>query len=123
MKNWISPRRVEWISFITMMPVLAFVLNYLLFDARVFSDYRVWVYSFPVIFLQGLVSWYLHIIVMHWLRIKFPLLKQTNVRLIILAVAHISMTFLTFVGLFYAYDAFNFLGYTLDTGKLKQCLL
>ena len=123
MKNWINPRRVEWISFFTMMPVLAFVLNYLLFDTRVFSDYQIWVYSFPVIFLQGMVSWYLHIIVMHWLRIKFPLLKQTTVRLIILAVAHISMTFFTFVGLFYAYDAFNFLGYTLDPAKLKQCLL
>jgi sensor histidine kinase YesM len=122
MKNWIQPRRVEWISFYAMMPVLCFVLNYLLFDKRVFSDYRIWLYSFPVIFLQGMISWYLHIVVMHWLRIKFPLLKQTSLRLTILALAHISMTFLTFVGLFYAYDAFHFLGYTLDAGKLKQCL-
>lgn len=122
MKNWISPRRVEWISFYSMMPVLCFVLNYLLFDKRVFSDYRIWIYSFPIIFFQGLISWYLHIIVMHWLRIKFPLLKQTTLRLTILAVAHISMTFLTFVGLFYAYDAVHFLGYNLEIAKLKQCL-
>src|SRR5215204_5942571 len=114
MKNWIQPRRVEWISFYTMMPVLCFVLNYLLFDKRVFSDYRIWIYSFPVIFLQGMISWYLHIVVMHWLRIKFPLLKQTTLRLTILAFAHLSMTFLTFVGLFYTYDAFHFLDYVLD---------
>jgi LytS/YehU family sensor histidine kinase len=59
---------------------------------------------------------------MHWLRIKFPLLKQTTVRLTLLAVAHIAMTFLTFVSLFYSYDALHFLGYILNPEKLKNCL-
>jgi LytS/YehU family sensor histidine kinase len=59
---------------------------------------------------------------MYWLRIKFPSLKQTTLRLTILAFAHISMTFVTFVTLFYVYDAFSFLGYSLDTTKLKLCL-
>jgi two-component system LytT family sensor kinase len=122
MRNWINPRRIEWISFYTMMPVLCIVLNYLLFGDRIYNDYRIWLYSFPVIFLQGFVSWYLHIVVMYWLRIKFPLLKQTSIRLFILALAHISMTFLTFVFLFYTYDAMHFLGYNLDTNKLKICL-
>lgn len=123
MRNWIKPRKVEWVSFYIMMPVLGFVLNYLLFGTRLKSDYRIWLYSFPLILLQGFISWYLHIVVMHWLRIKFPLLRQTSLRLSILAIAHLSMTFLTFVGLFYAYDAVNFLGYILDPAKLKTCLL
>jgi two-component system, LytTR family, sensor kinase len=122
MRNWIKPRRAEWISFLMMMPVLCFVLNYLLFGNRLNSDYRIWIYSFPLIFLQGFVSWYLHIVVMHWLRVKFPLLKQTNQRIAILALAHISMTFLTFVSLFYTYDALNFLGYVLDPSRLRVCL-
>ncbi|HUS01086.1 MAG TPA: histidine kinase [Chitinophagaceae bacterium] len=120
--KWIRPRRVEWVSFYTMMPVLCFVLNYLLFGDRIYTDERIWLYSFPVIFLQGLVSWYLHIAVMYWLRIKFPLLKQTSKRLSILALAHISMTFLTFVILFYTYDAVHFLDYNLDKDKLRICL-
>jgi two-component system, LytTR family, sensor kinase len=122
MKNWIRPRRVEWISFFTMMPVICFFLNYLLYEDRVYSDYRIWLFSFPIIFLQGFISWYLHIVVMHWLRIQFPLLKQITLRLTILALAHISMTFLTFVSMFYAYDALHFLGYILDTSKLRICL-
>jgi LytS/YehU family sensor histidine kinase len=59
---------------------------------------------------------------MHWLRIKFPLLKETTLRLSILALAHIVMTFLTFVSLFYLYDAIHFLGYNLDKSKLRLCL-
>ena len=107
-KNWIKPRRVEWVSFYTMMPVICFLLNYLLYGDRIYSDYRIWVFSFPIIFLQGFISWYLHIVVMHWLRVKLPLLKQTTLRLTILALAHISMTFLTFVTIFYAYDVIHF---------------
>jgi Putative regulator of cell autolysis len=122
MRRWIKPRRVEWVSFYTMMPVLCLILNYLLFGSRLKTDYRIWLYSYPLIFLQGFISWYLHIVVMHWLRIKFPLLRQTTLRLSILAFAHISMTFLTFVSLFYTYDAFHFLDYVLDTAKLKTCL-
>lgn len=122
MKSWIKPRRVEWVSFYTMMPVICFVLNYLLYDDRIYSDYRIWLFSFPVIFLQGFISWYLHIAVMHWLRIKFPHLKQTTLRLSILALVHISMTFLTFVTLFYVYDAVHFLDYNLDKSKLRICL-
>ena len=122
MKNWTKPRRIEWISFFTMMPVIGVVLNYLLYGDRIYSDYRIWLYSFPVIYIQGFISWYLHIVVMYWLRIKFPLLSQTTLRLFILAFAHISMTFLTFVGLFYAYDAFHFLEYELDINQLRICL-
>jgi LytS/YehU family sensor histidine kinase len=60
---------------------------------------------------------------MHWLHIKFPLLKETTLRLSILALVHIAMTFLTFVSLFYLYDATHFLDYNLDKGKLKLCLV
>ena len=119
MKNWISPRRVEWISFITMMPVLCFVLNYLLFDDRVFSDYRIWVYSFPVIFAQGLISWYLHILSMHWLRIKFPEFRQTIFRLFLLAIIHLSLISFSMVVFFYGFDAVGFLGYKVDVEKFN----
>ena len=122
MKNWIRPRPVEWVSFFAMMPVLCFVLNYLLYGDRIYNEYDIWLYSFPLIFVQGFISWYLHIVIMYWLRIKFPLLKQTTRRLSILALAHISMTFLTFVCLFYFYDAVHFLGYNLDKEKLRICL-
>ncbi|HEX2609218.1 MAG TPA: histidine kinase [Flavisolibacter sp.] len=118
MKKWIRPRRIEWLSFFIMMPVLCFVLNYLLFNDRVFRDPKIWVCSFPIVYIQGFLSWYLHIAVMHWLRIRLPHIKQTAVRLSLLAIAHISMTFLTFALLIYSYDAVHFLNYRMDEHQL-----
>jgi LytS/YehU family sensor histidine kinase len=60
---------------------------------------------------------------MHRLRTRFPDIKQTRQRLLTLAVLHICLTSLTFVTLFYAYDAFSFLGYTLSGAQLINSLL
>jgi hypothetical protein len=123
MRNWIRPNKLEWLSFLLGMPILCIILNYLLFGDRQFYDPKIWLYSFPVIYLQGLASWYLHIAVMHRLRTRFPDIKQTRQRLLTLAVLHICLTSLTFVTLFYAYDAFSFLGYTLSGAQLINSLL
>jgi sensor histidine kinase YesM len=122
MKQWMKPTKLEWISFFTMMPLLCILLNQLLFGARQWQDAKIWFFSFPVILIQGFVSWYLHILVMHWLRIVFPTIKQTGLRLTILAISHIALISLTFVVLFYAYGAFSFLGYRLDGAQLTKAL-
>ncbi|HWJ90188.1 MAG TPA: histidine kinase [Flavisolibacter sp.] len=122
MKAWMKPLRVEWLSFVVIMPLLCVMLNYLLFHERQFEDYRIWAFSFPVIYAQGLVSWYLHILVMHWLRVSFPHIKQTSLRLTILALAHIGLISITYIILFYAYDATHFLGYHLEHRSLRIAL-
>jgi len=122
MKQWMKPTRLEWISFFTIMPLLCLIMNQLLFGARQWHDEKIWFFSFPVIYLEGLCSWYLHILIMHWLRIVFPNIKQTGLRLICLAVAHISLISFTWFILFYAYDAFHFLGYQFDGSQLNIAL-
>jgi two-component system, LytTR family, sensor kinase len=123
MKAWMKPSRIEWITFFALMPVLTLLLNILFFGNRTWTDHKVWLYSFPVVYIQGWLSWYLHIISMHWLRLRFPSIKQTPKRLTILAVTHIGLTTLTFWSLFYGYDAFHFLGYTLDFGQFMNSVL
>jgi len=123
MKHWTTPTRLEWTSYFTMMPFLAMMLNHLLFPERDFFDADVWLYSFPVVVTQGLGSWYLHILVMHWLRIRFPHIDQTAKRLVILGICHIILVWATFICLFYAYDATGFLGYKIDLEQLKTALL
>jgi sensor histidine kinase YesM len=122
MKPWMKPFKIEWISFFTMMPFLCVLLNHLLFGERQWQDKDIWFFSFPVIYVQGFCSWYLHILVMHWLRVRFPNMKQTALRLTLLAIAHIALISLTYILLFYAYDATNFLGYELDKSQLTIAL-
>lgn len=122
MKPWMKPSKLEWVSFFTIMPLLCILLNQLLFGARQWHDEKIWFFSFPVIYIQGFCSWYLHILVMHWLRVVFPDIKQTGTRLVILGAAHLTLISLTYINLFYAYDAVSFLGYKLDTGQLIKSL-
>ncbi|MDB5196871.1 MAG: hypothetical protein JWP88_1242 [Flaviaesturariibacter sp.] len=122
MRKWIAPSRMEWLSFFIMMPFLSLLLNNLLFRGQMFTDTRVWLYSFPLVYLQGFVSWYLHIAVMHWLRRRLPFIRQTTKRLWLLAASHLTLTLLTFTALFYAYDATHFLGYQLELSQLKASL-
>ncbi|MFT3823113.1 MAG: histidine kinase [Chitinophagaceae bacterium] len=122
MRSWLKPTRMEWITFFALMPVLCILLNSMLFPGR-WNQADVWRYSFPVIYIQGLASWYLHIISMHWLRKRFPDIGQTITRLTILAITHISLTSITFITIFYTYDYFHFLHYQLDQGQLLMSLL
>jgi two-component system LytT family sensor kinase len=122
MKQWMKPSKLEWISFFTIMPLLCILLNQLLFGARQWHDKNIWLFSFPVIYIQGFCSWYLHIFVMHWLRVIFRDIKQTGTRLVILGVAHLTLISLTYINLFCAYDALSFLGYSLDTDQLVKSL-
>jgi len=108
------------VSYLTLMPVLALVLNLLLFGNRVWYDKNIWIYSMPIVILQGLASWYLHILAMHWLRVVFPDIRQTVRRLAILAITHICLTSLTFATLFYCYDLTGFLGYQLDMSQFRN---
>lgn len=122
MKQWMKPTKIEWISFFTIMPLLCIFLNHLLFGARQWNDAKIWFFSFPVIYIQGFCSWYLHIFVMHWLRMLFPGMKQTGLRLTLLGLAHIGLISLTYIILFNVYDATKFLNYELDPAKLNYAL-
>lgn len=122
MKKWMKPAKVEWVSFLTMMPLLCILLNQLLFGDRQWHDWKVWVFSFPVVYVQGAISWYLHIFSMHWLRVAFPKIKQTSLRLVLLGITHLCLISLTYLFLFYGYDTISFLGYHLQAGQLHKAL-
>lgn len=122
MKEWMKPTRLEWTSFFTMMPVLACVLNNLLFPDKGPFHKEVLLYSFPIVMAMGFISWYLHILVMHWLRIAYPDIHQTGKRLLILGASHVLLTWITFITLFLSYDAFHYLGYNLDWKNLQNSL-
>lgn len=122
MRSWLKPTKMEWLTFAVLMPVLCMLLNSMLFPDR-WNHRDVLLYSTPFIYVEGFVSWYLHIISMHWLRKRFPNIRQTVVRLSILAVTHIVLTSITFILIFYCYDYFHFLQYRLDVGQLILSLL
>jgi two-component system, LytTR family, sensor kinase len=123
MKKWIKPNKLEWTSYLLMMPFISLLLNSLLYGTEGLGRKDVLMYSFPLVIVQGMISWYLHIMVMHWLRVKFPHIRQTAVRLTLLGISHVTLISCTFIALFLTYDAFNFLGYNFEWGGLLNAIL
>lgn len=123
MKAWMRPNKLEWRTYIFLIPGLLIMLNYLLFGKRLWQDSDVLYYSVPVIAVISFISWYLHILIMHWLREMFPHWQQTSRRVIILGLCHVLLTAGTFTFFFIGYDKIHFLGYNLDTDNYTIALM
>lgn len=120
--NPYKPDKVEWITFFVIAPLLVIIMNRLLFgDAYLNSNVLLKSYSFLSIYI--FISWYLHVTVMHILRIKYPTFDQTRERITILFLSHIFLTSSSLFMIFWTYDYFNFLGYVIDYGVTKWCLV
>jgi sensor histidine kinase YesM len=122
MKPW-KPRRMEWITFLVLMPFINFIINYLLFQDRLFTDYRVWVFSIPLVHAIGFLSWYMHVASMHFLREKLPDLNQTANRLLLMFLTHMLLMLLTMWVYVYGFGIVDFLGYESSLKKFKLAML
>ncbi len=114
-----KPIRSEWITVFALIPVISVLLNHLLYGDRLWTDPEIWYYSVPAMMVVGLISWYLCVAVMHWLRVRYPDMRQTVLRLVLLALSYILLTSLTFVAMFYSYDRFNILGYNFSPSHIR----
>lgn len=119
MKSWQKPSKIEWISLAVMAPVYALLLNNLLFGYRNFTDYKPWLFSFPIILVLISAAWYLQVSVMHWLRAALPDISQTRVRLLLLGFTHIMIIASAIVVLYITYGRTHFLGYEIRRGSLR----
>ncbi|RYF85354.1 MAG: hypothetical protein EOO00_14235, partial [Chitinophagaceae bacterium] len=99
------------IGFLVSMPVVSVLLNYILFDDRILSDWRIIVFSFPAIFLLGYITWLVNIHCLNEVQARFPALNQTATRVVIIFVLCTIIISLSIVLVFFVYDYFSILGY------------
>lgn len=123
MKLKLTPTRLQLFSFLSSMPVIDFVLNYILYDDEIFERTSIWLVSFPLLFLIGIGSWRTQVTIQNLIQFKYPTLKQTRARValmvsIIIPVMSLSVTFIFFI-----YDYFQLLGYQLKPNDIEYGLL
>lgn len=123
MNQELKPTRLQVFSFIVSMPVIDVVLNYILFDNRFFHDGRIWLVSFPLIYLIGVGSWRSQIAIQNWIHYKFPGLKQTSRRIVLLAVLIMPVMSVSITVIMYLYDYFSVLDYQIKPQDLQSVLL
>ena len=74
----IKPPKLELYSFLFSMPLIDVVLNLIMYKDRFWTDKQVWLISFPLIFICGTITWYLHVQYASYVEQKFPDLSQTK---------------------------------------------
>ncbi|MEJ0104807.1 MAG: hypothetical protein WDO19_20630 [Bacteroidota bacterium] len=72
MIHWVKPSKVELYSFIISMPFIDLALNAILYGNRVYTDVRIWLISFPLIYSIGMVSWYAQVSYNSFVEKKIP---------------------------------------------------
>jgi sensor histidine kinase YesM len=119
----IKPPKLELYSFLFSMPVIDLALHQIMFGERLWNEWRIWVFSFPLIFLIGVFSWYSHIVYSHYMEEKYPQLNQSFQRISRKALVIIFLMPPSVLLIFFLYDYFGILGYRLQEWDLLQGLI
>ena len=79
----LKPSRLELYSFVFSMPLIAIIMNLIMYDERLWRDYTIWLLSVPILFTIGALSWYLHVSYSHWVEKKYSSLSQSRQRVLL----------------------------------------
>ncbi|MEO6611599.1 MAG: histidine kinase [Chitinophagaceae bacterium] len=118
--TWVKPRRLELYSFFYSMPIIDLALQLIMFEDRVWQDWRIWVFSYPLLFLMGTGSWYMHVSYARMVEKKHPELSQSRQRITKKALVALFVMPPSILAIFFVYSYFHLLGYRLHRWDLIQ---
>ena len=119
----VKPSKLELYSFLFSMPLISAIVNLVLFDDRLWKDYKVWTYSVPLIYVIGIISWYLHVLYRNWIECKFPELNQSGGRILGKALVLFFVMTPSIVLILFIYDRFHILAYRFQYDDLFKGML
>jgi two-component system, LytTR family, sensor kinase len=123
MIKWVKPSKAELYSFVIPMPFIDLALNSILYSSRVYSDTRVWLISFPLIYVIGISSWYTQVAYNRFIERKFPSLAESTKRIIAKSLVYLLIMSPSILLIFLLYDRLHILGYSISFNDLKWGLL
>src|SRR5690606_12490805 len=96
---------------------------YYLYGERFFEAYGSWLVSFPLIWVLGLFSWYLHVLYSHYAQRKFPEISQSRQRIMVKGFVTFFVMVPSVVVIFLVYDVFHIFGYQISWDDVVKGLL
>ncbi|MCF0051870.1 histidine kinase [Dyadobacter sp. LJ53] len=114
-------RKDVWVLFVCLPYFLT--LAYLLFGRRYMRESEVFVYATMIVCAVWVISWRLHILAGHYMRVILQDVQQTTYRLLLSMSIYIPLTGIIACILFYGFYRTGFLGYTFDFGNFVAALL
>lgn len=121
--KWAKPAKIEVISFLVPMPFIILAFHHIFYPDTVYKDWRIWAFSFPLIYIIGIGSWYLHVQYEHFIRRKFPELRHTAKRIFFALFVNLLVMTPSAIMIIWVYDYFHILGYNYQEGDFKWAYL
>lgn len=123
MKKWYQPTRLQWHSFLASMPVISVLLNNVLFGQRFFREPGLFIGSFLLIFAIGVLSWRGHVVIGNWIKHRYPSIKQTRTRILILALCIIPFMSISILLIVLLYDQLSLWGFAMSADSVRFALI
>jgi two-component system, LytTR family, sensor kinase len=108
-----------WIS----MPLITLAWIYILYDDRMWTDWRVWAVTTPMIYFLGYFSWYGHVQYNEFVEKKFPSLEETLERNVYKIGVNLLVMTPSVLIILYIFQYFHILGYSIQEGDVKYAYL
>jgi len=121
--KWVKATKVQWYSFLAAMPLIDLGINHILFGDRLFHDPKIWLISFPLIWLIGLAGWYFHVLNGQWAERKYPEISQSAGRILMKCLVVFLVMTPAAVLIVFIYEVFHVLDYKIGQGDLEKCVL
>ena len=118
-----NPPRYQHIGFWLSMPFIVFAWCYILYNDRIFQDWKVWAVTYPIIYLIGYFSWRLHGVYDHFIRKKYPSLDETNKRVKYKLAVNLLVMTPSVLLILLVFHGFRILGYQVEEGDIKYAYL
>src|SRR5512137_1001404 len=108
--NWFKAPRLQLYSFLFSMPVIDLAINQIMYKDRLWHDWRIWLFSFPLIFLIGMASWYSQISYDKCVEKRYPGLHQSAARILRKSLVILIIMPPSVLLIFFIYDFFGIMG-------------
>ena len=117
------PPKYQVVGFWLSMPFIAFALCYIMYEKRLFHEPEIWIVAYPIIYAMGWFSWRLHTIYDHYLRVRFPSLKETRKRVLFKVAVNLMIMTPSVLIIFFTFHLLHIYGYSLGHNDLTYAYL
>jgi sensor histidine kinase YesM len=111
--------KYQVIGFWFSMPFITLALIFIMYGDRLFHEWNLWLYSYPVIYLIGYISWRSHSVYDFYLRRKYPSLDETYKRVVFKLAVNLLIMTPSVLLIFFTFQLLHIGGYTIQKGDLQ----
>lgn len=121
--KFVKPQKLYVWSFWIPMPLITLAWIYILYGERMWTDWKVWAVTIPIIYFMGYFSWFGHVQYTEFVIRKFPSIEQTGKRILYIVGMNLLVMTPSVILILYVFQSFHILGYSIGENDIKYVYL